>query len=474
VPPEIFDEDFYLSYYPDVRAAKLQGDIPSGYYHYVVAGRGEDRSPVHAAGRLIKKKLGDAAEPVALSNVHSISDRLRPLKVKISSFRPVVLNVFVPTLDPDLMFGGYIAFLNFLVRVIEAGHRVRLLVLEDGWNSLEWFVCCLKDTRPRWVTAIGSAEFLNCTRKDLEVEFNRDDLCVAYSTWTMHDATSVAQRLRRKEPLFFIQEYEPAFNANDAFQFMTAAAYRLPHVAIFNSILLRDYFRHHRIGVFSRPDGRSLVFSHALSSPLPSLSAMNKPGRPRRLICYARPEKHAGRNLFEITILALKKAIMNGVFPASWTFCGIGSLGHEYEVDLGRGRSMTIIPKLPQHEYEALLRSFDVGLSLMWAPHPSVLPFEFARAGIVTVTNEYGVRTKERLGKFGFNIVGAEPTIDSIAAALGIAVNRSADTQTRMKAAAFESPSDWDEVFNVKFLASLERVFGLAATRTEQNGIRLR
>jgi hypothetical protein len=186
------------------------------------------------------------------------------------------------------------------------------------------------------------------------------------------------------------------------------------------------------------------------------------------LLCYARPEKHAGRNLFEISVLAIRTALSQGVFVGDWTFHGIGSLGRAYEVDLGGGHSMNITPRLAQNEYETLLRTFDVGLSLMWAPHPSVLPFELARAGVVTVTNEYGVRTRRRLSKFGFNLVGGEPTIDGIADALRIAAERSYDVQARLKGAAFDWPTSWDEVFGPRFMASLERKFSMLKSRTRR------
>ncbi|MFO1026430.1 MAG: hypothetical protein U1E70_14745 [Acetobacteraceae bacterium] len=465
VRADVFDEEFYLAYYADVNAARKRGSLPSGYYHYMMSGRSEGRAPTYDAGRLLATKLGDVAQPVGLSQVHVIEERLKPLKIRITDSRPVVLNVFIPTLDPDLMFGGYIAFISFLCCLIAAGHRVRLLVLEDFYSSLEWFFHRCKVSRPHWFQAAVQMEFVNCTQKNIEIECNDEDLCIAYSTWTMHDASQVAAQLRTKQVLFFIQEYEPAFNANDALQFATAAAYRLPHVAVFNSELLKDYFQRHKIGVFSQKGGKWLTFQHAISAPPADLSELTRPGRPRRLICYARPEKHAGRNLFEIAVLALRKAIANGVFDADWTFHGVGALGHDYQIELGGGRTMEIIPKLPQHDYEALLRSFDVGLSLMWAPHPSVLPFEFARAGIVTVTNEYAVRTRRRLRRFGFNIVGATATIAGIAEALGIAVTRSANVKARMRGAAGKWPTDWDAVFDAGFLASLEQVFPINATR---------
>jgi hypothetical protein len=461
VPHDRFDEAFYISYYPDVGAAKRNGDIPSGYYHYVMAGRGEGRSPTYDAGRLLAAKLGDAAEPVGLSHVHVIGDRLRPMRMQIDNARPPTLNIFVPTLDPDLMFGGYIAFMHLLCRLSEAGYRLRFLILEDFYCNRAWLARNLEQ-RPRWLAAVLAAEFVNCTSKSEVVAFNDTDVCIAYSTWTMHDAWGVASRLAKRKVLFFVQEYEPVFHENGAFQFVSASAYRLPHFAIFNSELLASYFKNAGIGVFAGKNARDfLTFQHALGAVSPDAAMLRKRRRRRRFVCYARPEKHAGRNLFEICVLAIRAALRRGLFPGQWSFHGLGSLGRDYDVELDSGHVMQIMPRVAQDKYEALLRSFDAGLSLMWAPHPSVIPFELARSGVVTVTNEYGIRTRRKLAKFGHNLVVAEPTIDGIAEALGVAIERSGDVEARLQGAAFNWPVRWDQVFDRSFIANLARRFGI-------------
>lgn len=461
VPPERFDEEFYLSYYSDVKLARQRGVLPSGYFHYVLAGCGEGRSPTYDAGHLLAAKLGDAAEPVGLANVHMLADRMKPLGVDIDNSRPATVNVFVPTLDPDLMFGGYIAFLHFLCRLSEAGYRIRLLIMQDQYCNRDWLLRNIAN-RPRWLAALQEGEFVNCTRKSASIACNSNDVCVAYSTWTMHDAWSVASRLTKREVLFFIQEYEPIFHENGAAQFVSASAYSLPHFAIFNSKLLQNYFLHNRIGVFTRASlGRFMTFQHALAAVSPDPTVMQTGSRHRRFVCYARPEKHAGRNLFEICVLATRAALAQGIFPGQWTFHGIGSLGRGYDIDLGGDQTMHVTARIPQDEYEAHLNSFDVGLSLMWSPHPSIIPFELARAGVVTVTNEYGIRDGTKLAKFGYNIVSAFPTIDGIVAALRVAVRRSADVQARVRAAAFDWPTDWDRVFSNRFIANVARRFGI-------------
>ncbi len=233
VAGEQFDEAFYLMYYPDIRAAKAEGTIPSGYAHYISTGRQEGRLPTHDLGRVLEAKLGLLAYPVGINRVSSLRARLRPISVQIAHGRRPVVNVFVPSIDPDLIFGGYIAFFHFLCRWAERGQRLRFIITEDGHGTKEWFLNGIV-SRPRWVKAFTSQEYINLSPKDRALVCSADDICIAYSCWTAHDAWSVCQNLRQRFFYYFIQEFEPIFHEHDSSHFFASAAYMLPHIAIFN------------------------------------------------------------------------------------------------------------------------------------------------------------------------------------------------------------------------------------------------
>lgn len=449
VPTSQFDEEFYLSYYADVREAKRRGLVPSGFYHYIVAGAQEGRATKHDLGPLLKAKLGGLSEPAGIARVEGLERRLKRISFFIDPDRPPVINVFAPSLDPDIMFGGYIAFVNFLCRLVEAGQSLRLLVMEDGQSNFDWLLRGIA-SRERWLRALSKTEFVNCVNAKVPVAFSPADRCLSYSAWTTLDAWNIAQHLEHKRVAFFIQEFEAIFHENDSPRFIVESAYRVPHVAIFNTAVLEKYFREERIGVFGRyGSGIALSFEHALLAPAPG--SPDRSGGPRKLFFYARPERHAARNLFEIGIMALKAAIQRGIFEGEWEFCGLGSLGNECEVSLGDSHSLKIRSRLSLEAYRSMLRTFDVGLSLMWAPHPSVVPFELANSGVVTVINEFGSRTLEDLARYGHNIVPAEATMDGIVEALAEAVRRSADYAARLEA-KLDWPTNWDEVFDEDFI----------------------
>jgi len=70
-----------------------------------------------------------------------------------------------------------------------------------------------------------------------------------------------------------------------------------------------------------------------------------------------------------------------------------------------RGVMLESLGKLPWDEYPAYLCGIDVGLSLMYSPHPSHPPIEMAASGVRVVTNTFGPKDLSVLS----------PALDSVA-----------------------------------------------------------
>lgn len=119
-----------------------------------------------------------------------------------------------------------------------------------------------------------------------------------------------------------------------------------------------------------------------------------------------------------------------------------------------------MVQKMPLDDYARFMNSIDVGLSLMLAPHPSVVPFEFAATGAVVVTNTYENRSAQELEEICGNIVPCPPTLAGIEAALRMAVTRAEDFETRERRRLVVADRSWKETFSPDMLASL-----LAAVR---------
>ena len=404
--------------------------------------------------------------------VRMIEEKVAPLPLTVSAHvTEPRINLLIPTVDLAHLFAGYIAKFNLALALARRGHRVRIVTV-DATGPL-----------PRdWEARVESYSGLAGLRREVEFAFGREsavgldvgsgDSVIATTWWTAHVARSALRELGRERFLYLIQEYEPFTFPMSTHAALAAESYTFPHEALFSTELLRGYFQKHGLGVYA--DGRaagdaaSFVFDNAITDvPVPSASELGARPGPKRLLFYARPEPHAARNLFELGVLALRRAAAEGCFAGRWELSGIGSVaglvgnGTDHaggaRVQLGDGLTLQIHARSDQRSYAELLRRHDVGLALMYTPHPSLVPLEMASAGMVTVTNSFENKTADRLRALSANFVVAEPTVESVAAALGEAVARTDDPAARAAGAAeMRWPRSWPEAFDERVLAFVE------------------
>ncbi len=404
----------------------------------------------------------DAVPPTALDprpgarapgdpELRVVAEKIAPLRVAVSDGAPRRVNVLIPTIDLRHFFGGYIAKLNLARRLAERGLRVRVVTVDPvaplprGWQRQVESYSGLSGLFDAVEVAFG--------RESPALEVRRDDTFVASTWWTAH----IAHRAAERRFLYLIQEYEPFTFPMGSFAALADESYRLPHYALFSSELLREYFRRHRLGVFagSAGDRDSAAFENTITPVTPAANLVER--RPRRLLFYARPEPHAARNMYELGLLALSRAIERGAF-AGWELHGIGTVRSGRRIDLGGGSYLTLLPRAAQGDYAGVLRDHDVGLALMYTPHPSLVPIEMASAGMLTVTNSFENKTAEAMAAISPNIVAADPGIESVADALCAAAAAVEDVERRVRGSRVAWSRDWDDSFGDELL---DRVTGL-------------
>ncbi|MBN1838579.1 MAG: hypothetical protein JW802_00885 [Campylobacterales bacterium] len=178
----------------------------------------------------------------------------------------------------------------------------------------------------------------------------------------------------------------------------------------------------------------------------------------KKLLFYARPENHAARNLFELTTFALIKAIEEGVFDETWEFYGVGSLKPIPKVKLAKGHYLQMLPRVSFEEYKKMLGEFDIGLCPMYAPHPSVPPFEMASAGLISITTTFENRSKEDIENISSNIIACKPRIHELIDSLRLAKEKCYDYESRIKGSQFNWPRNWKDSFNDAFMIDLKRL----------------
>ena len=181
----------------------------------------------------------------------------------------------------------------------------------------------------------------------------------------------------------------------------------------------------------------------------------------RRLLFYARPgQRYFARNMFELGILALREALSEGHFDAeTWEFHGIGAMNKYKSVPLSGHTELKMIPRLSLQEYRRILPTYDLGLSLMLTPHPSLMPLDMA-AALIAVTNTFATKTAEKMSAISPNIIAVPPTIDDLKRGLIQARAAVDDFAKRVAGARLNWCTSWEETFDAEVMAALRKFIG--------------
>ena len=378
-----------------------------------------------------------------------IERKVAPLRWRVSDDAPRRINLLIPTIDLDHFFGGYIAKFNLARRLAERGQRVRIVTVDPvgplpgDWARRVQSYAGLDGLLDSVEVAFG--------RESAALECSREDGFIASTWWTAHIAAAALHEVDRDRFVYLIQEYEPFTFPMGTYAALASESYALPHFAVFSSELLRGYFRAHSIGVYAGGadpgDRDSVAFQNAITRVGPVSAGELAARTSRRLLFYARPEPHAARNMFELGVLGLARAARDGVFAGGWELNGVGSVGRGRRISLGAGPAVKLLPRADQADYAQLLRDHDVGVALMYTPHPSLVPLEMASAGMVTVTNSFENKTADAMSAISPNLITVPPTVAGVAAGLREAAARVQDTAARTNGAAVSWSRDWSDSF---------------------------
>ena len=396
--------------------------------------------------------------------VSTVADKIAPLRWAVSDTAPQRVNLLIPTIDLQHFFGGYIGKFNLARRLAERGCRVRIVTVDPvgslppDWERTTEAYSGLSHLFDRVEVTFG--------REAPTVEINRADTFIATTWWTGHIARDALRSVDAERFLYLIQEYEPFTFPMGTFAALAEQSYRFPHVALFSSGLLRDYFRAHRLGVFAAGEAAgerdSRSFENAITAVRPPAESELATRSPHRLLFYARPEPHAARNMFELGMLALDRVLRDGLFRTGWELNGIGTVRRGGKLALGAGTELNLLPRSDQASYARMLQSHDVGLALMYTPHPSLVPLEMASAGMLTVTNSFENKDAEALAAISTNLIAMEASVEGIARGLHEAVARVSDVEGRLHGSRVRWARSWDVSFPDELLDELLAALGPA------------
>lgn len=151
-----------------------------------------------------------------------------------------------------------------------------------------------------------------------------------------------------------------------------------------------------------------------------------KPESKLKFLFYARPNNL--RNLFYFGIDLLEEAVAQGILDLGiWDVVLVGK--DIPKVVLGETYVPAIRENLAWSEYAELIGGVDLGLCLMYTPHPSYPPLDLAASGAVVVTNQFA--NKLDLGAYSKNIVCSELDRASMLEALAEGIRLASDAMAR-------------------------------------------
>jgi hypothetical protein len=392
--------------------------------------------------------------------LHRIEAKTEPLNMQVTESAPERVNLLLPEINFRSFYGGYMAKFHLARKLVAEGYAVRFVIVDPCVQAPE-----------AWRDAVAHYAGLERIFEDVEVSYQGDraqilqvsgnDRFIATTWWTAYLANDAARRTQGPPFVYLIQEYEPFTFPMGSYYAMAHHSYSFPHHALFSSSLLQEYFQIQNIGVYAG-NGNERGANHFENAIVgftsrelsAAMERREQPGTKKKLLFYARPEAHATRNMFEVAFLALSKAIERNVFGADWEFHGIGS-GHG-NIALPNGHSLKMLGKFNLDDYRSALLEYDLGLSLMYTPHPSLLPLDMAAAGMLVVSNSCMNKTGEKLLQLSGNLFGAAPHIDGVLEGLKEAVARVDDVDGRLAGAEVHWAKDWDRSFNNQVLQDLK------------------
>jgi hypothetical protein len=274
---------------------------------------------------------------------------------------------------------------------------------------------------------------------NIEIAYSTSDLFITTSWWT---TSSVIKSVPLKQVMYLLQEDERMFYPFGDERLKCDSVLKHPDLRLLiNTKLLFDHFV---LDQTINPGNKAAWFEPSFPDTVYQSLAKDKTSDgKRRFFFYARPSNP--RNLYEFGVNLIKQAIDVGIISVDeWD---IYFVGKNIPVSpLGNRCTPIICEELDWKTYALLIRTMDLGLSLMCTPHPSYPPLDLVASGSVVVTNKFG--NKISLENYSKNIVTADLNYESMLLGISKGVEISKDSAIRQS--NFNSQSirtNWKQSF---------------------------
>ncbi len=347
------------------------------------------------------------------------------------------LSVVTDSINKGSLYGGVgTAIIMAALISRESGARLRIVTRTERAHTagLQSVLATYGITLPHDVE-FAYAPFYD---ESYEIDTFDNELFITTSWWT---TAATLGSVRSENIVYLLQEDERMFYPHGDEHLRCSRVLAHPDIRfVINTRLLFDHLVASGLsniatnGTWFEPSFPKEVFQ-------PGLRGENTK---RSLMFYARPNNV--RNLFYFGIEILEAAIARGIIDLQkWDIILVGKDIPKIRFDEGR-----YSPEAKEHlnwtQYAALAGQTDLGLCLMYTPHPSYPPFDLAASGAVVVTNRFA--NKQDLSGYSENILAGDLDLESMLSALAQGVALAKDAPTReANYRANRLLLDWNESF---------------------------
>jgi len=326
---------------------------------------------------------------------------ITPLNARKSTLKEKRINLMLPSINQEHLFGGISTALNFFELLTSNMNVKKRIILTDAAPN------------ENAINSFNQYKFTKCSDDfgfDLEIvpfsdRYNKtipvgeNDYFLSTAWWTaFHSQNLIKWQSNEyltgiKPHIYFIQDYEPGFYPWSSHYLLAESTYKYddgPQIGIFNTKILKDFFEE-KSYIFSE----TFHFNPVLNSSIRPLlldkikSEINKE---KIILIYGRPSVQ--RNAFPLIVEALKIWVWKFEDASEWQIISAGE--KHPDIDLGNNKKIISVGKLSLNDYANLLLKSSVGISLMVSPHPSYPPLEMASFGLKVITNNYDIKDLSR------------------------------------------------------------------------------
>ncbi|MGD0780413.1 MAG: hypothetical protein ABR954_06540 [Dehalococcoidales bacterium] len=327
---------------------------------------------------------------------------LRPIHVFTIPRTERRLNMVTDSINSESLFGGVATAIILSALLADSWECDLRIITRTGKAEKRNFSLILQ---ANGIPFFRNVEFLYVDYNDsmAEVPVGDGDVFLTTSWWT---TKSVKDVLGEKRVIYLLQEDERTFYPFGDDHIRSTQILSSPGLQfIINTKLLYDYFVSQG---FENIREHGLWFEPSWSQKLFYYDHREPKGK-KNFFYYARPNNL--RNLFYLGLEVIKIAATTGVLnPDEWNIYFVGN--NIPPLCIRDGYNPHFCQNLNWSDYAALVRKMDLGLCLMYSPHPSYPPLDLAASGAVAVTARYS--NKHSLNNYSRNILCCQLDVDSL------------------------------------------------------------